>query len=315
MDNGLLNWKLKSLIQRACSTLPAGQEQVYYFLQKHFGSLRRPPDPMPNLRDAVKIVTELKDLGFSLEGKRVMEVGTGLRLDMPTAFYLLGAEAVDTFDLHRYLRPELVMRTVEAMLRHQDEILERFSGVTNPDGLGERLRRLQSVKTIEDLRKCANITYHAPANAASTGLPDHSVDLQFSYTVFEHIPGDILRRILLECTRVLKSDGLACHHIDPSDHFAHDDPSISLINFRRFYQQEWDKYNGNQFAYHNRLTVTDYEKIYADVNHEIVQWKTWRDERSLRELAAGFPLAAEFQQIPADVLATVVVRATTRPRA
>ena len=52
-----MNWKLKSLIQRTCAALPAGQEAAYYFLQSHFGSLSKAPDPFPNLEDALRVIS------------------------------------------------------------------------------------------------------------------------------------------------------------------------------------------------------------------------------------------------------------------
>jgi hypothetical protein len=89
-----MTWKQKALIQRACASLPLGNEALYYFLQRKFGSLRHDPDPLPNLREAAGIAADLAGQNAPVEGLRVMEVGTGRRLDMPLAFYLLGAASV-----------------------------------------------------------------------------------------------------------------------------------------------------------------------------------------------------------------------------
>jgi len=40
------------------------------------------------------------------------------------------------------------------------------------------------------------VDYHAPADAAKTGLPDESADLHFSFSVFEHLPIDTMKDIL-----------------------------------------------------------------------------------------------------------------------
>lgn len=73
-----MDWKRKATIQRMCAKLPA-KDAVYYFLQRRFGSLRHAPDPLPNLKAAGEIFAEMREIGFSPAGKRVMEVGTGRR--------------------------------------------------------------------------------------------------------------------------------------------------------------------------------------------------------------------------------------------
>lgn len=304
-----LNWKVKANIQRLCAALPAS-EAVYYLLQSRVGVFRKDPDPMPNLQDAAGLLAELP---FPVDGKRVMEVGTGRRIDMPIAFFLAGAEAVDTVDLYRYLKPELVFGSIRNMLRQREAVCRLFQPWAARPVLERRLDLIASATSFDALSEATGIRYHAPADARRTSLADGTVDLHFSYTVFEHIPGDVLRDILVEARRVLRPDtGVACHHIDMSDHFVQVDPAISKVNFLRYEDAEWSRYNDNQFAYHNRLRAADYEKIYADAGHEIVARRDWVDERSLAEIRSGFPLAARYRNVDPLQLATVNTRVTSR---
>lgn len=309
-----MHWKRKSTIQRICAALPA-KDVIYYFLQRRFGSLRYTPDPLPMLRAAAEIFLEMRGLGIPVAGKRVMEIGTGRRLDMPLAFYLCGAASVDTFDLNVYLREELVMASVGEILRGREAVLELLSPVAGAVELAARLDTLAEVRGMADLSARTNIRYHAPADAGRTKLADKSIDIQFSYTVFEHIPGPELAAILRESSRLLAEDGVACHHIDPSDHFAHEDKSISMIHFLRFEEQEWSKYNDNQFAYHNRLRRSDYDRIYAAVGHDVFFNRPFLDEPALAELRNGFPLATPFQGRDPEDLCTLVYRVYSRPAA
>jgi hypothetical protein len=144
-------------------------------------------------------------------------------------------------------------------------------------------------------------------------LPAGSIDLQTSYTVFEHIPRPVLASILRESSRLLANGGVTCHHIDPSDHFSHEDSTISAIHFLRFSETEWERYAGNQFAYHNRMRVHQYRQLYEDCGHSLLQWKEVVDPRSLAEIRSGFPLHAEFQSLAPEILSTTVVRAISRP--
>lgn len=308
-----LNWQLKSAIQRLCAALPAGQEAAYYWLQRQFGALRHPADPTQMWEATVEIVTELRGIGFEIRGARVLEVGTGRRIDMPLGLYLCGAGPIVTVDLHPYLKAELLMQSVAALRRDRDRIRQIFLPAVPASELDPKLDRLAQIRDAAELMREARIDYRAPADAAQTGLPAASIDLQISYTVFEHIPRPVLAAILNEGSRVLSPDGVACHHIDPSDHFSHDDKSISAINFLRFNDIEWAHRADNQFAYHNRMRVTDFEALYRECHQEILAWDNHIDSRSLQALNAAFPLAPHFQMIPAEILATTIVRAISRP--
>ena len=201
------------------------------------------------------------------------------------------------------------------MLADRAEVVRTLARLADSSVIEQRLERLAGATSLSDLLRIAGIRYHAPSDAARTPLPDASVDLHFSFTVFQHIPADSLRSMLREASRVLAPGGLACHVIDPSDRFAHSDASVNFVNFLRYSDAEFARHNDNQFAYHNRLRVTELEQLYAEVNHEIVTWVISVDARSLQALRAGFPLAERYRNIAPELLATITVVAITRPRA
>ena len=115
-----MNWKLKSGIQRICAALPVHREAVYYALQRSFAGLRIRPDPLEMLKECARLVAHLREAQVSVAGARVMEVGTGHRLDMPLGFYLAGAASTITFDLHRYLKPAMVMHALERIRTNEN---------------------------------------------------------------------------------------------------------------------------------------------------------------------------------------------------
>jgi SAM-dependent methyltransferase len=308
-----LNWKFKSALQRACAALPVKQEAAYYFLQRSFGRPLR-YSPLPNMKEAGGIVAQLAACGLSVRGARVMETGTGRRVDMPLAFYLCGARSVCTYDLHRYLKPELVQYSVAELLRQREQVKAIFQNVADGGEIDARLDALAAARDVSEIFEIARIDYRAPADASRTGLLDGSIDLHFSYTVMEHIPAEVLAAILGEANRVLAPGGLACHHIDLSDHFSHDDHSISAINFLQFGESQWERYAGNRFAYHNRRRYPDYMDIYKACEHQIVECVRWADEGGMRELRGGFALAPEFQRMSPEVVCTVGLRVVSRPK-
>jgi SAM-dependent methyltransferase len=308
-----VNWRLKAAIQRACAALPVGGEAIYYSLQRTFGLLRDPAFPLAMQRAAALIAGELRDHAFDIRGKRVMEVGTGWRVDLPIGLFLCGAKSIVTYDIHRHLKPRLVTSAIATLWRNRERVADILAPFADRGELVDRLARLAQAANVREVFRIAGIEYRAPADATQSGLPAASIDLHVSHTVLQHIPYAVLVDLLHEATRVLAPGGLACHHIDLSDQFARADSTISRANFLRYSETEWAAYGANQFAYHNRLRAADYQRLYGDAGHEIVGWVTRVDDRSLREIAAGFPLAEPFRGLPPEMLATDIVHAISRP--
>jgi len=141
----------------------------------------------------------------------------------------------------------------------------------------------------------ANIVYLAPADAANIDLPDESVDYHISTTVFEHIPRTAIARILKEAKRILKKEGTAIHFIDLSDHFQHQDQSITSINFLRYSEKEWERIAGNEFAYCNRLRASDYLALFKRVGFDVYRVETQEDEGTIQYLKDRFVVNGKFR--------------------
>jgi hypothetical protein len=308
-----MNWRLKAAVQQACAAMPVGGGAIYYSLQRMFGQLRDPERPLKMLRIAARLARELRELGFDLHGKRVLEVGTGWRVDMPIGLYLCGAKSVDTYDVHRYLKPRLVMEAVAGLAERRQAVLDTFATLTEAGELERRLDALLRAPDVRTLFRVAGIEYHAPADATRTGRPAGSVDVHMSFTVLQHIPYDTLLALLREASRVLSPEGFAWHQADLSDQFAASDPSISRANFLRFTDAEWARYSNNRFSYHNRLRASDYQRLYREAGHEVLRWMCDVDERSHAQLANGFPLADRFRGLPVEMLAADTLRVVSRP--
>ena len=85
----------------------------------------------------------------------------------------------------------------------------------------------------------------------------------------EHIPKDSIKKIFIELRRILKKDGVVCATIDYTDHYAHTDKNIGLLNFLSYSDEEWKKYNHN-CNYQNRLRHYDYETLFSELMFKIV---------------------------------------------
>jgi len=156
---------------------------------------------------------------------------------------------------------------------------------------------------LPSLLRLTNIEYLARTDAGALPLADKSIDFHLSHAVFEHIPAVEIERILSEARRLLAPDGLLLHVIDPSDHFAHDDTSITAINFLQFDDRAWQRLAGNRFMFHNRLRSCEYLALFARAGVRVVRQAETVDEPSLRALKNGFPLHAQFKHMSPEALA------------
>lgn len=181
-----MNWKLKALVAATCDSVPMGP-QFYQFLQKHFGRLDA--SSHTRLTNQQEMAQWLSPYG-GLAGKTLFEVGTGHIPWIPIGFYLSGAAKVFTYDLYPRMDIQLVKEALAWIATNREKVASMY-----PDAADrlEVLTRLRSDP--QGLFQAANIVYKSPADAASSGLPDQSIDVHFSFATFEHIPQESIAAI------------------------------------------------------------------------------------------------------------------------
>ena len=77
----------------------------------------------------------------------------------------------------------------------------------------------------------------------------------------EHFKENEIDDFLNILKKVLKKDGYISSAIDYSDHYSHTDKNITPLNFLKYSEADWAKYN-NSYLYQNRLRHRDYEKLF-----------------------------------------------------
>jgi hypothetical protein len=300
-----MHWKLKARIQNTVSLLPpSASYSAYYWIQRRFGGLKH-VDPVSRLTAAIEIWKRIQEQGCTPSGKVFLEVGTGRVPVMPLAYWLMGAQRTLTIDLNPYLKEELVAETLSYISENEQTVSRLFGPLIDRKRFSELLAfSRNSQPTLSEFLDLCRIDYVAPGDAANTGLPEHSIDFHTSYTVFEHIPLEVLRQILMEGNRIMRKNGLFIHKIDYSDHFSHSDKRISAINFLQYSDDDWERYAGNRYMYMNRLRHDDFITLFESVGHRIVEAQPDLDQHS-RDLLTGrdLPLNERFRSKPEDVLA------------
>jgi len=284
-----MNWKIKSKIQNAVSLLPSSVSYAtYYWIQRHFGALKNKTNPMAKMESALKTWKQIQKLGHNPKEKVFFEVGTGRIPMVPVAYWLMGAKSTITIDLNPYMKAELIEESLDYLLGNKKEVEQLFGDLLNQKRFNKLVHfcKNQSFSTDSFLDVC-QIQYIAPSDASKTELKENSIDFHTSYTVFEHIPPMVLKKIIQEGNRIICKEGLFVHRIDYSDHFAGTDKKISAINFLQYSDYEWNKYAGNRYMYMNRLRHDDFLNMFKSSGHEILLNKPDIDERSFYLLKTG----------------------------
>jgi SAM-dependent methyltransferase len=300
-----LNWKIKARVQGAVALLPSRLSySVYYWLQRRFGGLRA-VTPLPSCAAAVGFWERIEARHGSPLGKTFLEIGTGRRLNVPVILWLFGSGEITTVDLNPYLKLELIRKDLSFLCTEGIDALPAVSTRVLPDRLRALRDLLATRYALRDLLDLCSIQYLTPADATCLPLADASVDYHISVTVFEHIPREIILGILKEGSRVLRVGGLFVHRIDYSDHFAHSDSGLSLINFLQYDQHAWHRIAGNRYMYMNRLRDDDYVDLFSDAGLRTISHEPDVNSALLQELDRGLhPIHADFAGKSMVVLAT-----------
>lgn len=299
-----MHWKLKATIQNAASLLPSPvSHATYFWIQRHFGGLRR-INPVSKLTDGIETWKRIIELDYDPSGKVFLEIGTGRVTLVPLAYWLMGAKKTITIDLNPYLKAELIKESLQHISDNNEEIRKLFGSLMHEDRINDLLHfiRNTSFSTSAFLDLC-RINYIAPGNAANTTLPPQSIDFHTSYAVFEHIPLEVLKKIIYEGNKIIGNNGLFIHRIDYGDHFSYADKAISRINFLKFSDDEWKRYAGNRYMYMNRLRHDDYIRLFQSAGHRILAVDTYVDQQIQELLRSGnLRLNERFRAKSEDVL-------------
>jgi SAM-dependent methyltransferase len=296
-------WKLKGVVQQGLCVLPGGR-RLNDRLQRTFGQLHRfERNVAAKIEDWRLSVSYLHDVSFDVRGKALVEIGTGWHPALPICFSLAGASRIITFDVVRHLDADLTFRMIASLEKHLDTIArESRKG-------GEEVRsgyqKLHEAINIQALLKRAQVEYRAPVDARATQLPSNSVDLVYSNSVMEHVPKDIILDLMRESFRILRPGGLALHNVACNDHYALADPAISFVNYLRFSDLQWRRWN-NSLQYQNRLRAPEFLDLAARSGLEVI-FKRMAVRQGTHEALAKLEVAPQFKHFPTEDLCVTAV--------
>lgn len=259
-----MNWQCKALIQLALSSIPKG-EYLNYLLQRYV--TKSVPASEVGFIAAVSYANRHIDavrryLSRPIAEATFYEFGAGWDITIPLTYYGLGAEHQILVDIRRLLQIEVVNDTIQ-----------KFQTTRCDLGIARRpasyLNGRQSDLTII-LNKHYGIDYRAPCDAKRTGLRSRSIDCVTSTATLEHIPPADIGKILRECHRILRDDGVMSLLIDYDDHYSYFDSNVSGYNFLQYSDRLWAVFNPSLHQ-QNRLRHRDYLEILRDSGFDVIE--------------------------------------------
>jgi len=158
-----MHWRIKAFLQNQVSRLPDTISCLtYHLLMKYFRGYDAYIDPRYYFHLSIKILESFfKHTKSSNPNQlKILEIGTGRSLGLPIGFWLQGCENIITTDLNFYLRNEVVMQSISFIRDNYHEIVNIFSRINRHfDCIEDRLRKLSSLKTVEDFNDIINIKF------------------------------------------------------------------------------------------------------------------------------------------------------------
>lgn len=239
-----INWKLKSFIFSVIDFFHI--EWLLYFAQQNI--TKRSKISIDKVNDFW--LTHKENLK-SLKQPKIIEFGAGkiLQQNLYLSHFVSSQYVVDLF-------PQIDIKLVNNAAMQISEFAPKLSD--------------PSVANLEELYNKYNIKYIAPLDMRNTKFEDNEFDGCVSTNTLEHIPKEDIIEIFKELKRIIRSGGIISALIDYSDHYAHTDSNIDLLNYLKFSSAEFKKYN-HRNHYQNRLRHYHYADIFKNLGYEIVE--------------------------------------------
>lgn len=242
-----MNHKLKTIVFKTLDLLPNRLGYLVYHKLQDIGTKLTFEDKIKSTESSYGLIKRILDQKeISLKNKTVVEIGSGWAPILPYLLvYDAGVKKVLTYDVNKHYQ----QKTIQQL----NEIFKRKYNYEVND-------------SVVQLSLNKKVNYFPYTNVADADLKD--VDIVVSRFVLEHVTTVDIEKMHQSFADKLKSGTYILHLISPSDHRAYTDQNISLYDFLKYSQQEWDAIQ-TKFDYHNRLRLPQYLEILQQ-NFEVI---------------------------------------------
>lgn len=221
---------------------------LYHFLQ-NVGSKMTVEQKINSTKNTYETISKiLNHNNIDIKDSKIAELGSGWVPIFPYQLILEGkVKSVDTYDINEHYN-------VTEIKKLNDYYQNKYSF---------------EIKNKTKYSLLEGVTYFPMTNICSGNVND--VDLVLSRFVLEHVPPKDIIEMHDFLFSNLKQGSHVLHLISPSDHRAYSDSSLSLHDFLKYSEEEWNQIQ-TKFDYHNRLRLPQYLQLLNN-NFEIVYFE------------------------------------------
>jgi len=253
----LPKWRRRFWIYKLFETLPYGQwlfdnVRATAGLNRHFDLGRRH-------YAMTEMWALLQAADKSIEGKVLLEIGTGWHPLMPAFLYGLGAKKIIMTDIQPHIQPRYVRQTLDYLQTHVAQLSDLTAIPANI-----LQRRWQNLAFLGDNWQTvwanAGIHYHITDDLSQT-TAKHSMDVIYSNSCLSYVPAPILKHLFKQSHDLLDEHGWLMHNVMPYDDYSSTDTEIDALNFLRYDHDRWEKQGNCALHYQNRYRPYQYKQL------------------------------------------------------
>ncbi|MCB9587425.1 MAG: class I SAM-dependent methyltransferase [Polyangiaceae bacterium] len=288
-----MDWRLKAAFFWGFNYVPMGAELHYFAQRRLTKGLPRKLTPLSDVANSYMLHPRVLKGAFPEFPKgHQLEFGAGRDLFGNLITWCCGVDRQTVIDIDPLLKPELINHVISTLKANPLPGFER-----------EPPRKLSHRHFLRELREVYGIDYIAPGDARDVDMADGSIDMVITTNTLEHIPRADIAKILKECYRLLRVDGVLSQVIDYSDHYSHGDGKLNDYSFLAHSERVWKRFNPPDH-YQNRLRHVDYRKLIEEAGFNI-EIDRPRQPTNAEELLAQVKLDKSFASYPLeDILPT-----------
>ena len=264
-----MNWVIKAVSGKLLSYLPF-HLNIYWYLQKNVIKTVTLTESMikRHIERGLESISELVKIKKAADLLKAYyyDLGTGSYIIIPLVRYCIGINKQHLTDIRRNLDARIQRSSVEKMQGYLDYINEH-----NP--LGTTIRNIPSFKNdqkLDEYLKKVGMLYDSPFDSRRTAFQNKSIDIISCTSVLQYPTHENLEKILCECYRILKNDGLFFIQVDLCDEFYKPDGNISIYNYLKYSDFVWNKIISSRLLSHNRYRTNDFKDLFKKAGFKII---------------------------------------------
>lgn len=298
------DWRVKVISQKLIGALPStiGFKINDWLIRIARGNLIEKNSIPQRVDQSIEYFDLLhKKIFFEIEGKTIMEWGTGwCGIDL-LLFHLLGAKHIHTIDHGKLLSFDFLIYLIQFF--KEQNLIERITILGDRSAILRRWERIillheNGFISLQQLLDTLGVTYYVckSCNPTHLNILPHSIDLFYSASVLQRIPKvDLQNSIKFTSSQLLNINAVFLHALDLKDinAMSHVDSKLWRFHYLRYSDAFFNLFINSRFNSQNRLRESDFLQLFQEFDLETIYLKSFVFQSDIKKIA-NFPVAKRF---------------------